>query len=130
MEGVIFAHKPILLDVTARLKRSTHTALGLAINCTVIPVAGQRTHRTTFRALKVFSHVAALVGGGQNLRSVTALFSAKCLISVCMLAFVVQDTEISKFKAATKDEIERLKNQLKWQVRPDEMCTSLYSSDI
>ena len=128
MEGVIFAHKPILLDVTARLKRSAHTALGLAINCTVIPVAGQRTHRTTFRALKVFSHVAAL--GGRNLRSVTALFSAKCLISVCMLAFVVQDTEISKFKAATKDEIERLKNQLKWQVRPDEMCTSLYSSDI
>jgi len=129
MEGVIFAHKPILLDVTARLKRSAHTALGLAINCTVIPVAGQRTHRTTFRALKVFSHVAAR-GGGRNLRSVTALFSAKCLISVCMLAFVVQDTEISKFKAATKDEIERLKNQLKWQVRPDEMCTSLYSSDI
>jgi len=28
-----------------------------------------------------------------------------------------QDSEINKFKAATNDEIERLKNQLKWQVR-------------
>ena len=30
---VIFIHKPRLLDVAARLKRSAHAALGLAINC-------------------------------------------------------------------------------------------------
>ena len=32
MDDVIFAHKPRLLDVTAQMKRSAHTALGLAIN--------------------------------------------------------------------------------------------------
>ena len=59
-DDVMFAHKPIkLLDVAAQLKRSAHAALGLTINCArVIPVAGQRTHGTTFRALKVTSHVA------------------------------------------------------------------------
>jgi len=31
-DHVIFAHKPMLLDVTAKLKRSAHAALGLAIN--------------------------------------------------------------------------------------------------
>jgi len=33
MDDVIFAHKPMLLDVAAQLKRSTHASLGLAINC-------------------------------------------------------------------------------------------------
>jgi len=33
MDDVIFAHKLRLLDVAAQLKRSAHTALGLAINC-------------------------------------------------------------------------------------------------
>ena len=33
MYDVIFAHKPRLLNVAAQLKRSAHTALGLAINC-------------------------------------------------------------------------------------------------
>ena len=32
MDGVIFAHKPMLFDVAAQLKRSAHAALGLAIN--------------------------------------------------------------------------------------------------
>jgi len=32
MDDVIFAHKPRLLDVAAQLKRSSHAALGLAIN--------------------------------------------------------------------------------------------------
>jgi len=50
MDDVMFAHKPRLLDVAA------HAALGLAI----IPVAGQRTHGNTFRALeKVTSRVAS-----------------------------------------------------------------------
>jgi len=31
VDDVIFAHKPMLLDVAAQLKRSAHTALGLAI---------------------------------------------------------------------------------------------------
>jgi len=54
---VMFAHKPRLLDVTAQLKCSAHTALGLAVICAAIPVAGQRTHGTTFRALKVTCQV-------------------------------------------------------------------------
>ena len=33
MDGVIFAHKPRLLDVAAQLNRSAHATLGLAINC-------------------------------------------------------------------------------------------------
>jgi len=32
IDDLIFAHKPSLLDVAAQLKRSTHAALGLAIN--------------------------------------------------------------------------------------------------
>jgi len=59
MDDVIFAYKPRLLDVAAQLKRSAHAALGLAINCAVIPAAGQWTHGTTFQALKVTSQVAA-----------------------------------------------------------------------
>jgi len=45
--------------VAANLKRSAHTALGLAINCAVITVAGRWTHTATFRALKETSQVAA-----------------------------------------------------------------------
>ena len=33
MDDVIFAHKPRLLDVVAKLKSSARAALGLAINC-------------------------------------------------------------------------------------------------
>ena len=54
----MFSHKQRLLDVAAQLKRSAHAALGLAIVFAVIPVAGQRTHGTTFLALKVTSQVA------------------------------------------------------------------------
>ena len=32
MDGVIFAHKPRLLDVAAQLKRGAHAAFGLAVN--------------------------------------------------------------------------------------------------
>jgi len=64
MGDVIFAHKPRLLDVAAQLKRSAHAALGLAIKmCAVIPVAGQRTHGTNFRALRVTSQVVKPGGG-------------------------------------------------------------------
>ena len=58
VDDVIFAHKPRLLDVAAQLKRSAHAALGLAINCALLSVAGQRTYGTTFRALRVTSQVA------------------------------------------------------------------------
>jgi len=63
MNYVVFAHKPRLLDVAAQLNHSAHAALGLAINCAHcavigLPVAGQRTHETTFWALKVTSQVA------------------------------------------------------------------------
>jgi len=59
-DDVIFAHKPRLLDVAVQLKRIAHAALGLAIKlmCELIPVAGQRTHVTTFRALKVTPQAA------------------------------------------------------------------------
>jgi len=57
MDDVMFAHKPRLLDVAAQLKRSAHAALGFAISCALVPVAGQRTHWTTFRAFKVTSQV-------------------------------------------------------------------------
>jgi len=33
VDDIIFAHKPRLVDVTAQLKRSAHTALGLPTNC-------------------------------------------------------------------------------------------------
>jgi len=67
MGDVIFAHKPRLLDVAAQLKRSAHAALGLAIKmCAVIPVAGQRTHGTNFRALRVTSQVAKPGGGEES----------------------------------------------------------------
>jgi len=33
MDDVIFAHKPMFLEVAAQLKRSAHAALGLAIKC-------------------------------------------------------------------------------------------------
>jgi len=47
-------------------------SLGLGYKlCAVIPAAGQRTHGTTFRALKVTSQVAT---AGRSLRSMTALF--------------------------------------------------------
>ena len=55
MDDVIFAHKPRLLDVAAQLKCSAHAAWDLAINvrsCS-IPVASQRMHGNSFRALKV-----------------------------------------------------------------------------
>ena len=58
MDDVTFAHKPRLLDVAAQLKRSAHASFGLAINCALLPVAGQRAHGTIFRALKVTSRVA------------------------------------------------------------------------
>ena len=54
IDDVMLAHKPRLLSVATQLKRSAHAALGLAINC-----AGQRTHRTAFRALVVTFQVAA-----------------------------------------------------------------------
>jgi len=33
MDDVVFAQKPMLLDVAAHVKHSAHAALGLAINC-------------------------------------------------------------------------------------------------
>ena len=54
IDDVMLAHKPRLLSVATQLKCSAHAALGLAINC-----AGQRTHRTAFRALIVTFQVAA-----------------------------------------------------------------------
>jgi len=60
MDDVISPHKPRLLDVAAQLKRSAQAAsLGHGYKLyAIIPVAGQRTHGTTFRALKVTSQVA------------------------------------------------------------------------
>jgi len=59
MDDVVFAHKPRLLNVAAQLKRSAHVALSGYKQCAVIPAAGQRTHGTTVRALKVTSQVTS-----------------------------------------------------------------------
>jgi len=58
MTSYLLISQARLLDVATQLNRSAHAALGLAINCAVILVAGQRTHGTTFWALKVNSKVA------------------------------------------------------------------------
>ena len=60
MDDFIFAHKPRLLDVVAQLMEVQPTrSLGFGYKlCAVIPVAGQRTHRTTLSALKVTFQVA------------------------------------------------------------------------
>ena len=60
-DDVIFAHKPRLLDVAAQLKRSAYAALGLAVNCAVIPVAGHLTHGTT--VLSLLCHIAVQSSG-------------------------------------------------------------------
>ena len=95
MDDDIFAHKPRLLDVAAQLQRSAHAALGLAISCAVIPVAGQRTHGTTFRALKVTSLVATpgaesavcdcLVVDGTSLRQLIIVFLLSSLSETAAL---------------------------------------------
>ena len=77
MDDIIFARKPRLLDVAAQLKRSAHAALGLAINCAVIPVAGQRTHGTTFRALKVTFQGAQSAVYDYLVKKTAGLLSAK-----------------------------------------------------
>ena len=55
MDDVIFAHKPRLLDVDAKLKQ---LKLGYKLRAVIPVTTGQRTHGTTFRALKVTSQVA------------------------------------------------------------------------
>jgi len=83
MDDVIFAYKPRLLDVAAQLKRSAHAALDLAINsAVVIPIAGQRTHGTTFWTLKVTFQVATP--------------GAESAVYDCLIGF-----ESQKFVAAT-----------------------------
>ena len=63
VDDVIFAHKPI-----ARRRRPAEAQCTRSLGpgyklCAVIPAAGQRTHETTFRALKVTSQVATPGGG-------------------------------------------------------------------
>ena len=59
MDDVIFAHKPRLLDVRRPAEAQCTRSLVLGYKlCTVMPVAGQRTHGTTFRVLEVTSQVA------------------------------------------------------------------------
>jgi len=55
MDDVIFAHKPRRRPAEAQCTRSLELSYKM---CAVIPVADQRTHGTTFRALKVTSKVA------------------------------------------------------------------------
>jgi len=82
MDDVMFAHKPRLLDVTAQLKRSSHAALGLGYKLrTMIPVAGQRPHGTTFRALTITSQMATR---GWSLRSMTALLPLWRILFICL----------------------------------------------
>jgi len=76
MDDIIFAHKPIKV---ARRRRPTVAqctrSLGLGYKlCAVISVAGQQTHGTTFRALRVTSRWRWQQHRGRSLRSMTALF--------------------------------------------------------
>ena len=66
------------LDVAAQMKRSAHAALGLAINCAVIPVAGQQTYGTTFRTLTVTSQVAT--PGAESAVYDCLVFAVTCLM--------------------------------------------------
>ena len=58
IDDVIFARKPRLLVIAAQLRRSAHSALGLAVRSNT--TAGQRTHGTTIWVLKVTFQVATL----------------------------------------------------------------------
>jgi len=65
MDNVVFARKPRLLDVAAPAEAQRTRSLGLGYKlCAVMPVASQRTHGTTFRALKVTFQVCGNNGGG------------------------------------------------------------------
>ena len=55
MDDVSFAHRQLIK--VARRRRPAEAQRTRSLG-TVIPVAGQRTHGTTFRALKVTSQVA------------------------------------------------------------------------
>ena len=74
VDDVIFAYKPSLLDVATQLKHSAHAgSLGLGYKlCAVMPVAGQRTHGTTFQAPRVTYQVVTV-----GAESMTALLE-KC----------------------------------------------------
>ena len=59
MDDAVFAHKPRLLNLAAQAEAKCTRSLGLGYKmCAVIPVAGQRTHGTTFRVLNVTSEAA------------------------------------------------------------------------
>ena len=87
MDGVIFAHKPRCMSICHRPAEAQCTrSLGLGYKlCAVIPVAGQRTHRTTFWVLKVTSQVAT---PGWSLRSVTDLFKYWNILTVGQVTFL------------------------------------------
>jgi len=89
VDDVMFAHNQRSLDVApppAEAHRTRSLGLGYKL-CAVIPVAGQRTHGTTFRALEVTSQVATR---GRSLRSMTALFSGQFTLRAesCMSALI------------------------------------------
>ena len=81
VDDVIDAHRPRLLDVAAPSRSAVHTQSWLGYNlCAVIPVAGQRTHGTTFRALKVTSQVAT-PGAESAVRDCSVAVSERCNMS-------------------------------------------------
>ena len=69
MNDVIFAHKPRLLDVAVRLKRSTYAALGLAVNCAWEYPMQLGNGRTGL----VLAVGLGGITGGRSLRSMSAL---------------------------------------------------------
>jgi len=59
-DGVVFARKPRLLDVTPNWAKGCMRSLGLGYKrCAVIPVASKGTCRPTFRALNITFQVVA-----------------------------------------------------------------------
>ena len=86
MDDVMFAHKPRFLDVAAQLKRSSHAALGLGYKLrTMIPVAGQRSHGTTYGALKITSQMATPGAESAVYDCLVTVLVYSVYLSVCLL---------------------------------------------
>jgi len=97
MGDVIFADKTRLLDVAAQLKRSAHAALELGYElCAAVPVAGQQTHGTTFRALKVTTQAAA--PGAESVVYDSLVDSCDCSIRHAGLNFSHLKRDIDSYK--------------------------------
>ena len=96
MDDVTFAHKPIARRRRPAEAQQCTSSLGLGYRlCAVIPVAGQRTHGTTFRVFELTSQVTTpgaesavydcLVVDGTSLRQLIIVFLLSSLSETAAL---------------------------------------------